>query len=394
VIAAVAQARRLKPLSDYASRCIRPIIPTDRRIGVRRLLHGVLNYVYNHCGKGIAMQFKNRRWTIAGRPVGRDVVESDFAMEEAPVRAPAGGEVLVRVDVLAFEPAMKGWMENIGGYVARTEIGDMLRGSAIGTVIESCAPGIAKGDTVFGQFGWQEYATLAARDVRVIADPSQASHELGALGVIGFTAYFGLKHIGMPFPGDTVVITGAAGAVGSMVAQIARIGGCRVIGIAGGADKCRMLTEEFGLDGAIDYKRDDLESEVKRLAPNGIDVIWDNVGGTILNALLGNLAMNARVVICGGISRSKTGGMPVGPSNYFNLVFKRATMRGFILNDYEAQFDEARARLGAWLADGRIVAREDIQEGFENAPRTLMRLFSGANVGKQLLRLSPKGDAK
>lgn len=332
------------------------------------------------------MQLRNRQWKIAGRPAGRDVTEADFARDEVPARAPDDGEVLVRVDLLAFEPAMKGWMENIGGYVARTEIGDVMRGSGVGTVIESRAPGFTPGMQVTGPLGWQDYATLAAGELRVVSNPARPSDDLGVLGIVGLTAYCGLKAIGQPFPGDTVMITGAAGAVGSIVGQIARIGGCRVIGVAGGPDKCRMLVEEYGLDAAIDYRADDFAAQVAAHAPTGIDVVWDNVGGTILNTLLGNLAMNARVVICGGISRSKTGGMPVGPENYFNLVFKRATMRGFILNDHEALFDEARRRMGQWLADGRLVAREDVQHGFDNAPRTLMRLFSGANTGKQLLR--------
>lgn len=332
------------------------------------------------------MQLRNRQWKIAGRPAGRDVTEADFARDEVPARAPEEGEVLVRVDLLAFEPAMKGWMENIGGYVARTEIGDVMRGSGVGTVVESRAPGFVPGMQVTGPMGWQDYATVAAGELRPVSNPERPSDDLGVLGIVGLTAYCGFKAIGQPFPGDTVMITGAAGAVGSIVGQIARIGGCRVIGVAGGPDKCRMLVDDYGLDAAIDYRADDFAAQVAAQAPNGIDVVWDNVGGTILNTLLGNLAMNARVVICGGISRSKTGGMPVGPENYFNLVFKRATMRGFILNDHEAMFDEARRRMGQWLADGRLVAREDIQHGFDNAPRTLMRLFSGANTGKQLLR--------
>ncbi len=338
------------------------------------------------------MTLKNRRWTIAGRPVGRDVTEADFAMKEGETRAPDEGEVLVRLDLLAFEPAMKGWMENIGGYVARTEIGDMMRGSAIGTVVESRADGIEKGARVLGPFGWQEYATLAGSEVkRVEGDVSPSAH-LGLLGVVGLTAYFGMKHVGQPFPGETVVVTGAAGGVGAIVVQLAKIAGCRVVGIAGGAEKCAMLTGDLGADAAIDYKSQDVSAELARLAPDGVDVVWDNVGGVILNDILAHLALHARVVICGGISRSKTGGMPVGPSNYFNLVFKRATMRGILLNDYEAEFPLARTRLSRWLADGTLVTREDVQEGFENAPRTLMRLFSGANVGKQLLRLHPEGE--
>ncbi|MCW1384480.1 NADP-dependent oxidoreductase [Novosphingobium sp. KCTC 2891] len=333
------------------------------------------------------MQLRNRQWKIAGRPVGRDVTEADFASDEVPARAPEAGEVLVRVDLLAFEPAMKGWMENIGGYVARTEIGDVMRGTAVGTVIESRADGFSPGMQVVGPLGWQDYAALPASDLRPVSNPARPSDDLGVLGLVGLTAYCGFKAIGQPFPGDTVMITGAAGAVGSVVAQIARIGGCQVIGVAGGPEKCRMLVEEYGLDAAIDYRAADFAAQVAAHAPNGIDVVWDNVGGTILNTLLGHLAMRARVVICGGISRSKTGGMPVGPENYFNLVFKRATMRGFILHDHEALFDEGRRRMAGWLAEGRLIAREDVQHGFDNAPRTLMRLFSGANVGKQLLRL-------
>ena len=333
------------------------------------------------------MALMNRRWTIAGRPVGRDVDESDFAMEEGEARLPDDGEVLVRVDLLAFEPSMKGQMENIGGYAARTEIGDTMRGLATGIVIESRADAVPVGATVFGQFGWQEYATVPAAVAQVLDGPEPASAHLGVLGVVGLTAYFGMKHVGRPFPGDTVVVTGAAGGVGAVVVQIAKLCGCRVIGVAGGADKCRMLTEELGADGAIDYKAQDLAAELARLAPAGIDVVWDNVGGVMLNDILAHLALHARVVICGGISRSKTGGMPVGPSNYFNLVFKRATMSGILLNDYESEFAAGRARLADWLASGRLAAREDVQVGLENAPRTLMRLFSGANVGKQLLRL-------
>lgn len=339
------------------------------------------------------MERINRRWVIADRPVGRDVTEADFRIEQTTVTPPAEREVLVRVDLLAFEPAMKGWMENIGGYVAPTAIGDMMRGSGIGTVIESAAPDLPVGTVVLGPFGWQEYAILPASTVERIEGDAPPSAHLGVLGVVGLTAYCGLKHVARPFPGDTMVVTGAAGGVGALVVQLAKIAGCRVIGIAGGAEKTRFLTDELGADAAIDYRQADVGAELKRLAPGGVDVVWDNVGGTILNIILGQLALNARVAICGGISRSKTGGMPVGPENYFNLVFKRATMQGFILNDYEADFPVARARLSRWLAEGRLVAREDVQHGFENAPRALMRLFSGANVGKQLLRLNAAGVA-
>ncbi|MDH7637411.1 NADP-dependent oxidoreductase [Sphingomonas oryzagri] len=333
-------------------------------------------------------EMRNRQWLIAARPVGRDVVESDFEYREANVRAPGAGEAVVRVELLGFDPALKGWMENIGGYVAPTEIGDIMRGRGIGTVIDPGASGLAKGAKVAGTLGWQDYATVPASELEIIEDDAQLSHHLGVLGSTGLTAYLGLRHIGQPFPGDTMVITGAAGAVGSVVGQIGKIAGCRVIGIAGGADKCRMLVDELGFDAALDYREGNLSKRMKELAPGGIDVLWDNVGGVILDDLLARIAMHARVVICGGISRSKTGGMPVGPSNYFNIVFKRATMRGFILMDHAAEYDEARTRLKRWIADGRLQSREDMQVGLENAPRTLMRLFEGKNVGKQLLRVT------
>ena len=333
------------------------------------------------------MQRINRRWTIAARPVGRDVTQDDFRLEHGDAQHPAAGEVLVRVELLAFEPAMKGWMENIGGYVAPTAIGDTMRGTGIGRVVESGDERLPVGTRVMGPFGWQEYATLAADAVQTVEEGVPPSAHLGVLGVVGLTAYFGMLHVGRPFPGDTVVVTGAAGGVGAIVVQLAKLAGCRVIGIAGGARKCALLRDELGADATIDYKSSDLAGELARLAPDAVDLVWDNVGGVVLNDILAHLALHARVVICGGISRSKTGGMPVGPRNYFNLVFKRATMQGILLNDYEPQFPAARRRLARWLADGRLIAREDVQEGFENAPRTLMRLFSGENVGKQLLRL-------
>ena len=329
----------------------------------------------------------NRQWTIAARPVGRDVVESDFGWREGRVDTPGPGQVVVKVEMLGFDPALKGWMENIGGYVAPTEIGDVMRGTGIGTVVNAGNSALPVGTTVMGQLGWQDYATVAASQLTTLTRDEQLSAHLGILGTTGLTAFFGLQRIGKPFPGDTMVVTGAAGAVGSIVGQIGKIGGCRVIGIAGGAEKCAMLTDELGFDAAIDYKAGPIGDQLRNLVPEGIDVLWDNVGGTMLDTLLGRIALNARVVICGGISRSKTGGMPVGPSNYFNLVFKRATMEGFILNDFEAHYDQARNRIKAWIADGRLESREDIQVGLENAPRTLMRLFEGGNRGKQLLRL-------
>ncbi len=330
----------------------------------------------------------NRQWLIAARPTGRPLKDSDFEWVERPAREPEHGEVLLRTLYLSFDPALKGWMENVGGYVAPTEIGETMRGSGIGEVLESTVPELAPGDKVMGQIGWQDYPTLSAKNVHKITDGDLLTAHLGVLGTTGMTAFFGLYKIGKPFPGDTVVITGAAGATGSVVGQIAKIAGCKVIGIAGGEAKCAWLKDELGFDAAIDYKAGSVRGKLKELAPGGIDVLWDNVGGKVFNDLLAHLAMHGRVVVCGGISRYETGQMPAGPENYFNLIFKRATMEGFIVSDWDKEFPWARERLMAWIKEGRIHYKEDIQQGLENAPRTLMRLFSGENFGKQLLKVA------
>jgi NADPH-dependent curcumin reductase CurA len=329
----------------------------------------------------------NRQWLINGRPNGRSLVDDDFKLVETPVVEPGDGEVLVKTLYLAFDPAQKGWMENIGGYVAPTEIGEVMRGSGLGEVIASNAPGFAPGDKVTGMLRWQAYATLPAKEVLKVADDAHLTANLGVLGTTGLTAYFGLNKIGKPFPGDTLVVTGAAGATGSVVGQIGKIAGCRVVGVAGGAAKCAWLIEELGFDAAIDYKSGDIRAQAREAAPDGVDVLWDNVGGPALNILLAQLAMNARVVVCGGISRYELGQMPAGPENYFNLIFKRASMEGFILTDFQSQFPWARSRLAAWIKDGKLKYKEDIQQGLENAPATLKRLFLGENFGKQLLKL-------
>ena len=329
----------------------------------------------------------NRQWLINGRPKGRALQDDDFKWAEAPLGTPDEGEVLVKALYLGFDPAQKGWMENIGGYVAPTEIGEVMRGSGVGVVLESRAAGFAEGDHVQGMLRWQDFAVLAGKELVKVDAPDLLTAHLGVLGTTGMTAFFGLNKIGKPFPGDTVVITGAAGATGSVVGQIAKLAGCRVIGIAGGAEKVRWLTETCGFDAAIDYKAESVRQRVRELAPGGIDVLWDNVGGPLLNDLLGEIALHARVVICGGISRYEKGDMPAGPENYFNLIFKRGHMEGFIVLDWTSEFPWARARISDWIRSGRLRFQEDVQEGLENAPKTLARLFSGQNFGKQLLKL-------
>ena len=329
----------------------------------------------------------NCQWLINGRPTGRPLKDDDFKWGEVPARDPGPGEVLVKTLFLGFDPAQKGWMENVGGYVAPTEIGEVMRGSGVGEVLASKDQGFKPGDKVMGMLGWQAYATLPAKDLLKVEDNDLLSANLGVLGTTGMTAFFGLNKIGKPFAGDTLVITGAAGATGSVVGQIGKISGCKVIGVAGGPDKCKWLVDELGFDAAIDYKAGAVRKQLKELAPGGIDVLWDNVGGKIFNDLLGELAMHARVVVCGGISRYELGQMPAGPENYFNLIFKRAKMEGFIVLDYQGEYPWARRRMTNWIREGRVKYKEDIQQGLENAPRTLMRLFAGENFGKQLLKV-------
>ena len=330
---------------------------------------------------------KNRQWLINGRPTGRPLVDDDFKRVDSDVVKPGEGEVLVKNQYLGFDPAQKGWMENIGGYVAPTEIGEVMRGSGVGEVVESNHPGFAPGDKVSGMLRWQDYATIPGGELKKVPDDEFLTANLGALGTTGMTAYFGLLKHGRPQPGDTVLVSGAAGATGSMVGQIAKIAGCRTIGIAGGPEKCAWLTDDVGYDAAIDYKNDDVRARLKELCNQSVNVFYDNVGGKILDNALSHIAMHARVVICGGISRYEEGQMPAGPQNYFNLIFKRATMSGFIVLDYMSEYPVAQKRMREWMRSGQIVFKEDIQEGFENIPETLKRLFSGKNFGKQILKL-------
>lgn len=330
------------------------------------------------------------RWRIAARPTGRALRVDDYSRDDsAPEETLADGELRVRVLMLSCDPAQKGWMENAGGYAAPTEIGDVMPAGGIGQVIESAAPGYAPGDLVQGSLGWTTEAIVKAKAMRVVPPEDDAARlNLGLLGSSGLTAYFGLTRIGVPQAGDTLVVTGAAGAVGSIVGQLGKIAGCRVIGIAGGESKCRWLTEELGFDHAIDYKSEKVKHRVRELAPGGIDVLWDNVGGDMLDDLMARIAHKARVVICGGIARYQQQGRPPGPGNYFNIVFKSARMEGFLLSDFASDHELGRDRLRQWLAEGRIGQRDEVVDGLENAPETLMRLFRGENVGKLLIKVA------
>lgn len=262
-----------------------------------------------------------------------------------------------------------------------------MRGRGIGRVIETRSDKFLKGDIAHGYLGWQDFAALPDTEIKKIPDDDFARLHLGPLGSTGIAAYFGLFDAGKPQSSDTVIVSGAAGAVGSMVGQMAKIAGCRVIGVAGGSAKRAHLIDNLNLDGAVDYKNEGLAGAMKTLAPDGFNVVFDNVGGDFLQAALGNLAIGARVVICGAITRYEIDIPPPGPSNYFQLVHKRATMQGILSPDYKDRFPEAQAQIRKWLESGEFKYFEDIQEGLENAPATFMRLFSGKNIGKQLLKL-------
>ena len=335
---------------------------------------------------------RNRQWLLARRPVGM-VSESDFEPAEQPVPGIGPGEVLGRVRYLSFEPAMRGWMDDRESYVAPVELGAPMRAPGLAEVVASNDPAYAVGDLVFGMLSWSEYVTghwsseVAGRGYRQVPGDVPVEMLLGPLGSTGMTAYVGMLDIGRPQPGETVVVSGAAGATGSVAAQIARIKGCRVVGIAGGAEKCRWLLDEARLDEVIDYKNSDVRSRLREACRDGVDVYFENVGGTTLEAVLDNLAIGARIALCGLISGYNDAQESPGPRNLFQLIVRRASIRGLLLWDFLDRVPEASADLRRWVEAGEIAYRVDMQEGFENIPRTFLRLFTGANEGKQLLRL-------
>jgi NADPH-dependent curcumin reductase CurA len=328
-----------------------------------------------------------RQFLLAAHPRGRAVRDDDFELVEAPIPKPAAGEVLLRTRWLGFDPAQKGWMENFADYTAPMAIGEVMRGSGIGEVVESHSPDLAIGDLVEGPLGWAEYVVAQPRILTRVEPALPPTAMLSLLGTTGLTAWHGFFEVGKPRAGDTVVVSGAAGATGSIVVQLARIAGCRVVAIAGGAEKCQWLTETAGADVAVDYRHADFRLHLRAAVPRGADVVYDNVGGSVLNAMLEVVANGARIVICGAISRYETAGSPVGPSNYFNVVLRRATMAGFIVIDHTDSFPRISQRLAEFAAQGRIVWQVDEQVGFENAPATFRRLFTGENRGKQVLRI-------
>ncbi|MGI9327861.1 MAG: NADP-dependent oxidoreductase [Pseudomonadales bacterium] len=330
----------------------------------------------------------NRQFLLAARPQGM-VKPSDFEYREQPVPGIEDGQVLIRTEYLSLDPSMRGQMENRADYVAPLELGDVMRAGGVGRVLESKHPDFAVGTLVGGTLGMQTHVVSDGQNppIRAFAEAVEPTMALGILGGTGMTAYFGLLDIGQPKAGDVVVISGAAGATGSVAGQIAKLKGCKVYGMAGSASKCRWLTDDLGFDGAINYKTQDVGAELDRLCPDGIDIYFDNVGGEILDLCLARIAMNARVVICGGISRYNTTGPIPGPKNYFNLVFRRARMEGFIVLDYAERFPEAAAQMQQWIAEGKLQQQVTVIDGFENLPSALIGLFEGINTGKLMVKV-------
>ncbi len=333
------------------------------------------------------MATSNHQFRLAARPVGVPD-RSIWNQTEEPIGEPKDGEVLVKVLYISLDPAMRGWMSEGRSYVPPVAIGDVMRALGAGRVIASKFAGVAVGDYVSGVFGVQEYAVIPGKGVNKINAPaSQLPVYIGGLGMPGMTAYFGLLEVGKPEAGNTVVVSGAAGAVGSVVGQIAKIKGCTVVGIAGGAEKCKYLMD-LGFDAAIDYKTENVFDALRKHCPKGIDVFFDNVGGDILDAALANLAMRARVVICGAISQYNSTAGIKGPSNYLSLLVNRASMTGMLVSDYMPRAAEAITAMSQWVKEGKLKTREHIVEGLQTFPETFLMLFSGQNKGKLIIKVA------
>jgi NADPH-dependent curcumin reductase CurA len=332
----------------------------------------------------------NRQVLLRARPDGIPQAEH-FEVVEAPVPDPGEGQVLVRNRFLAVEPAMRGWVSAVANYAEPVALDSVMRAFAAGEVVRSHDAGYALGDQVTGMFGWQEYAVVDARAIsrKVPRDDIPLSAALGVLGLNGLTAYFALLEVGQPKSGETVLVSTSAGSVGSCVGQIAKIVGCRTVGITGGARKLQLCLEEFGYDAAIDYKSGaDLGAAIAAAAPNGVDVYFDNTAGSISDTAYAHLASGARVVVCGTASVSSWDPWPQGPRVERHLIVKRARMQGFLAFDYAARFPEAIAQLSAWIREGRLHYREEFLDGIDAAPDAIAGLYRGENLGRRLIRLS------
>jgi NADPH-dependent curcumin reductase CurA len=328
----------------------------------------------------------NRQVTLAARPVGKPK-ESDFSLVEGPVPEASPGEVVVHALYVSVDPYQRGRMSEARSYARSLELGNVITSQTVGEVLSSKDGRFAAGDVVVGQLGWQEYAVARGGALRKVPPGVPPSVALHVLGLTGLTAYFGLLDVGQPVPGDTVVVSSAAGAVGQIVGQIAKLVGCQTVGIAGGQEKVRDLVEEYGYDVGIDYRGEDLRAALKAACPDGVNIYFDNVGGETSDRVLRRLALKARVVICGQISQYNNTEVALGPRLLGVLIVSRARIEGFLVSDYAPRFDEAIPRLARWLAEGKIRYREDVTEGLENAPRAFMGMLRGENRGKTLVKV-------
>jgi NADPH-dependent curcumin reductase CurA len=330
----------------------------------------------------------NRQWRLARRPVGL-IEPGDFEWSEEAIPELGDGEVLVRTVYLSLDPANRGWISGGPSYVEPVKIGEVMRGLTIGVVEASRNPHFSEGDLVSGVNGWQEYAVSDGSDLRTIPpSPLPLTAHLGLLGIVGLTAYFGLFDVGRPAKGETLVVSGAAGAVGSLAGQMGKIAGCRVVGIAGSDAKTSWLEGDLGFDAAVNYKTENVFRKLHAHCPDGIDVIFENVGGDILDAELAWINERARVVICGLISGYNATERPPGPSNLPMILIRRARMEGFIVTDYLDRATEAIEKMSAWHAEGRLTYRVDVYDGLETAPANINRLFDGSHDGKLIIRVS------
>ena len=333
------------------------------------------------------MTTMNKQWRLKERPVGEPSAETwDYTESELPTIS--DGELLIKIEYISMDPAMRGWLNDAKSYIAPVKIGDVMRAGTVGEVIESKHENFAVGDYVAGHNGVQSYAVSDGTGLYKV-DPNLAplSYYLGVLGMPGMTGYFGLLKTGEPKAGETVVVSGAAGAVGGLVGQIAKIKGCRVVGIAGGSEKCKFLVDELGFDAAIDYKNENVKKALKETCPKGVDVYFDNVGGDILNDVLTQINLHARIVICGAISQYNTTTEVKGPSNYLSLLVNRARMEGIVVFDNIKEYPTAMKDIAGWIESGDMTVKDHIVEGIETFPDTLMMLFKGENFGKLVLKV-------
>ncbi|OBK15916.1 NADP-dependent oxidoreductase [Mycobacterium asiaticum] len=336
------------------------------------------------------MADRNRRFLLRERPTGRIGPET-FELSEQPIPDIADGEALVRVDWISLDPTNRAWINDVPSYLPPVQIGEVMRGGGIGEVIASKNSKYPVGQTVQGLLGWQEYVVASDATMLMpveVADGVSPSAYMGALGTTGLTAWIGIRDIGKPKPGETVVISAAAGAVGSVAGQLAKADGARVVGIAGGPEKCALLTEQLGFDAAVDHKAPDWAAQLAAATPEGIDVDFENVGGDIMDAIFARLNVNARVALCGLISGYNDAEPPPGPRAFANLLVQRATLQGFIVLDHLGRIPEAISEIGGLIAEGRLTPLETVVEGFEQLPTAINMLFDGKNVGKLMVKLN------